>query len=242
MSHPVSGALLIKGKAKDVHQTDDPNRLILTFRDDISAFDGEKTETLSDKGRINNAFNTFIMKELEKQSVPTHLIRQIDAITTEVRRLEMLPVEFVIRNIAAGSLCKRLGVTEKQELNPPLVEFFYKDDELHDPLISPNHAVAFGWATKEQLDEGEQLTLKVNAVLTKLFADVGIKLVDFKLEFGVDAEGTLRLGDEFTPDSCRLWDAETNESLDKDRFRKDMGEVTETYAIVAERLGVNLKE
>ena len=241
MNNPASGEFLRQGKAKDVRRTDDPERLILTFRDDISAFDGEKTETLSDKGKINNAFNTFIMQKLEAEGIPTHLIRQIDAVNAEVKHLRMLPVEFVARNIAAGSLCKRLGVEQKKALNPPLIEFFYKDDDLHDPLIAPNHAVAFGWASREQLDQGETLTLKINDVLVKLFADVGIKLVDFKLEFGADADGVLTLGDEFTPDSCRLWDAETDESLDKDRFRKDLGEVTETYAIVAKKLGIDIK-
>lgn len=231
---------LVSGKAKTVYATEDENALILHFRDDTSAFDGEKVAQITDKGRVNNLFNAFIMEHLEQQGVPTHFLRRLSGDESLVRRLDMVPVEFVVRNIAAGSLCKRLGIEQGRELEPPLFELFYKDDALHDPLISAEHAIAFGWSNEKELQRGRELSLEVNRILRKLFADAGILLVDYKLEFG-RFDGELLLGDEFTPDGCRLWDRETREVLDKDRFRKDMGEVVESYTLVARRLNVPLE-
>ncbi len=233
------GEELYRGKAKTVFHCDDPTRLILHFRNDTSAFDGEKVEQLSRKGEINNRINAFVMEKLSAAGINTHFDRLLSAEESLVKKLDMLPVECVVRNIAAGSLCKRLGVEEGLELETPLFEFFLKNDELHDPMINDHHIRLFGWGTQKQIDEMQRITFAVNDVLKKLFADIGILLVDYKLEFG-DYEGELVLGDEFTPDGCRLWDAETRKKLDKDRFRRDMGDVVEAYEEVAMRLGVPL--
>ncbi|HET9123095.1 MAG TPA: phosphoribosylaminoimidazolesuccinocarboxamide synthase, partial [Acidiferrobacteraceae bacterium] len=225
--------------AKSVYATTDATRLILHFRDDTSAFDGERIERLARKGAVNNRFNAFIMQHLERAGVATHFDRVLSDNESVVKRLEMLPVECVIRNIAAGSLCKRLGVTEGMELAPPTLEFFLKNDALHDPMINEHHMRAFHWATPEDAQEMERISRRVNDVLLRLFADAGVLLVDFKLEFG-RYDGKLLLGDEFTPDGCRLWDRETRKKLDKDRFRKGLGGVVEAYEEVAARLGVDL--
>lgn len=235
----VKGAELYRGKAKTIYTCDDPQRLIMHFRNDTSAFDGEKIDQLSRKGEMNNRINAFVMEQLEAAGVPTQMDRLLSAEESLVKRLEMLPVECVVRNIAAGSLCKRLGVEEGLELDTPLFEFFLKNDELHDPMINEHHIRAFGWGTQQQIERMEELTFAVNDVLKPMFADIGIFLVDYKLEFGMFA-GELLLGDEFTPDGCRLWDAETRKKLDKDRFRRDMGGVVEAYEEVALRLGVPL--
>lgn len=231
--------LLYSGKAKSVYRTTDAKRLILHFRDDTSAFDGERIERLARKGAVNNRFNAFIMGHLERAGVPTHFERLLSDDESLVKRLEMLPVECVIRNLAAGSLCKRLGVTEGLEVSPPIFEFFLKNDALHDPMINEHHMRAFGWATPEDAREMERASRVVNDVLIRLFSDAGLLLVDFKLEFG-RYDGKLLLGDEFTPDGCRLWDRETRKKLDKDRFRKGLGGVVEAYEEVAARLGVDL--
>lgn len=230
---------LYRGKAKTVYTTDDPDRLILQFRNDTSAFDGEKIDQLERKGMVNNKFNHYIMQKLEQAGVPT----QVDALLSDteslVKKLDMLPVECVVRNRAAGSLVRRLGVEEGIELNPPTFEFFLKNDKLHDPMINESHIVTFGWGTAAQIDEMKRLTFKVNEVLKALFADAGMLLVDYKLEFGLFGEQIV-LGDEFTPDGCRLWDAETNNKLDKDRFRQGLGGVVEAYEEVARRIGLAL--
>lgn len=231
---------LYRGKAKTVFTTDDPERLVLHFRNDTSAFDGEKVEQLERKGMINNKFNNFIMAKLEAAGIPTQIDKVLSDTDTLVKRLDMIPVECVVRNYAAGSLVRRLGVEEGQALAPATFELFLKNDALHDPMINESHAVAFGWASADQLAQMKELTFKVNDVLSKLFADAGMLLVDFKLEFGVDADGTIVLGDEFSPDGCRLWDAETRKKLDKDRFRQGLGGVVEAYEEVAQRLGVPL--
>ncbi|MBY6062861.1 phosphoribosylaminoimidazolesuccinocarboxamide synthase [Pseudidiomarina sediminum] len=231
---------LYRGKAKTVYTTDNPERLILHFRNDTSAFDGEKVEQLERKGMINNKFNNFIMAKLEAAGVATQIDHVLSETETLVKRLDMIPVECVVRNYAAGSLVRRLGVEEGLALNPVTFELFLKNDALHDPMINESHAVAFGWATAEQLATMKQLTLKVNEVLSALFDAAGMMLVDFKLEFGVDAEGNIVLGDEFSPDGCRLWDKETRKKLDKDRFRQGLGGVVEAYEEVAQRLGVPL--
>lgn len=230
---------LYRGKAKTVYTTDDPDRLILQFRNDTSAFDGEKIDQLERKGMVNNKFNHYIMQKLEQAGVPT----QVDALLSDteslVKKLDMLPVECVVRNRAAGSLVRRLGVEEGIELSPPTFEFFLKNDQLHDPMINESHIVTFGWGTAAQIDEMKRLTFKVNEVLKALFADAGMLLVDYKLEFGLFGEQIV-LGDEFTPDGCRLWDAETNNKLDKDRFRQGLGGVVEAYEEVARRIGLDL--
>ena len=232
-------AELYRGKAKSVYTTDDPSRLILLFRNDTSAFDGQRIEQLDRKGMVNNKFNYFIMQKLEAAGIPT----QVDCLLADnealVKKLDMIPVECVVRNVAAGSICRRLGVAEGLELNPPTFEFFLKNDELHDPMINEFHIRSFGWATDEQVARMKELTFKVNDVLKKMFDDAGLILVDYKLEFGV-FEGQIVLGDEFSPDGCRLWDKVTRQKLDKDRFRQGLGGVIEAYEEVAHRLGVNL--
>jgi phosphoribosylaminoimidazole-succinocarboxamide synthase len=230
---------LYSGKAKSVFNTDDQDRLVLHFRDDTSAFDGEKKESLARKGMVNNKFNAFIMTKLEQAGIPTHFEELLSDDQSLVKRLDMIPVECVVRNIAAGSICRRLGVKEGLDLNPPTFEFFLKNDELHDPMINDYHIRAFGWASEEEVARMKELTFQVNDILKKLFSDAGLLLVDYKLEFG-RFHGGLVLGDEFTPDGCRLWDAQTREKLDKDRFRQNLGNVIEAYEEVARRLGVDL--
>jgi phosphoribosylaminoimidazole-succinocarboxamide synthase len=230
---------LYRGKAKSVYTTDDPDRLILLFRNDTSAFDGKKIEQLDRKGMVNNRFNAFIMQKLQEAGIPT----QFDALVSDteclVKKLDMIPVECVVRNYAAGSLVKRLGVEEGMALTPPTFELFLKDDEKGDPFINQSHVVTFGWATAEQLTRMQELTLQVNDVLKAMFDAAGLMLVDFKLEFGV-FKGEIVLGDEFSPDGCRLWDKETRKKMDKDRFRQGLGGVIEAYEEVAKRLGVEL--
>lgn len=231
---------LYRGKAKTVFYTDDPQLLILEFRNDTSAFDGEKIEQLDRKGEVNNKFNHFIMNHLEQAGVKTQVNALVSDTESVVKKLEMIPVECVVRNVAAGSLCRRLGVEEGMTLNPPTFEFFLKNDALHDPMINDYHIISFGWATEAQITQMKALTFKVNAVLTQLFDQGDMILVDYKLEFGVDAEGNIVLGDEFTPDGCRLWDKTTRNKMDKDRFRQGLGSVVETYIEVASRLGLAL--
>lgn len=232
-------AELYRGKAKTVFTTDDDNLLILQFRNDTSAFDGEKVEQLDRKGMVNNRFNHFIMSKLEQAGIPTQVEALLSDTESLVKKLEMIPVECVIRNRAAGSLVRRLGVQEGLALTPPTFELFLKNDALHDPMINESHAIAFGWATESQLNTMKTLTFKVNDVLTRLFDEAGLILVDYKLEFGV-ANGEIVLGDEFSPDGCRLWDKATMQKMDKDRFRQGLGNVVEAYEEVASRLGVEL--
>ncbi len=232
-------ALLYTGKAKSVYETDDADRLILVFRDDTSAFDGKKVEQLARKGRVNNRFNAFIMQKLADACVPTHFERLLTPDEVLVKRLNMIPVECVIRNYAAGSLCRRVGVEEGTALTPPTFELFYKDDALGDPMVNESLSVTLGWATAEQLASMKELTYKVNDILKTLFDDAGMMLVDFKLEFGVFHDQIV-LGDEFSPDGCRLWDKQTKKKLDKDRFRQGLGDVIEAYEEVSNRLGVDL--
>ena len=228
------------GKAKSMFTTGNPNELIMEFRDDASAFDGKKRASLAGKGAVNNQFNAFIMNYLGENGIAHHLIDLMDNTHSLVRSLDMFPIECVIRNRATGSICRRLGTEDGLILEKPLFEFFLKDDDLGDPLINRNHIVSFGWAKDDQLDEMISTSHKVNDLLTKLFADSGMILVDFKLEFGI-SDGKIFLGDEFTPDGCRLWDDETLEKLDKDRFRQDLGDVIESYHMVAHRLGMQIK-
>ncbi|WP_110597997.1 MULTISPECIES: phosphoribosylaminoimidazolesuccinocarboxamide synthase [Salinicola] len=229
--------LLYAGKAKSVYLSDDPQRLVLHFRDDTSAFDGKKKEALERKGMVNNKFNAFIMEKLQAAGIPTHFEQLLSDTECVVKKMEMIPVECVVRNLAAGGLVRRLGVEEGIALNPPTFELFLKNDEKGDPMINESLAETFGWATPEQLATMKSLTFRVNDVLKQLFLDGGMLLVDYKLEFGL-FEGEIVLGDEFSPDGCRLWDAETREKLDKDRFRQGLGGVIEAYEEVGRRLGM----
>lgn len=229
---------LYRGKAKTVYETTDPQRLILHFRNDTSAFDGERIEQLANKGAVNCQFNYFIMQKLEAAGIPTQVDELIGNDQCVVKRLDMIPVECVVRNRAAGSIVKRLGVEEGKVLNPPTFEFFLKNDALHDPMINEYHIESFGWAEAAHIEKMKELTFKVNTVLSTLFDEAGMVLVDYKLEFGL-FDGEVILGDEFSPDGCRLWDKETNEKMDKDRFRQGLGGVVEAYLEVGQRLGIN---
>jgi phosphoribosylaminoimidazole-succinocarboxamide synthase len=233
------GEQLYKGKAKTVYKTSDPDRFIMLFRNDTSAFDGEKVAQLERKGIVNNHFNAFIMQKLQTAGIPTHFEKILNPQESLVKRLEMVPVECVVRNLTAGSIVRRLGVPEGMELNPPTFEFFLKSDQLHDPMINDYHILSFKWASADEIQKMKQLSLRVNEILKAMFQQAGMLLVDFKLEFG-RYQGELLLGDEFSPDGCRLWDAQTRKKLDKDRFRQDLGNVIEAYEEVAQRLGVPL--
>tara|TARA_B100001093_G_C26845239_1_gene1022439 strand:+ start:413 stop:1147 length:735 start_codon:yes stop_codon:yes gene_type:complete len=230
---------LYTGKAKSLYETNDPDYLIAVFRDDTTAFDGQKQASLQAKGAVNNAISTFLMRHLESSGIPTHFVQQINETDTVVKRLTMIPLENVIRNIATGSLCRRLGVESGLSLSPPLYELFLKNDDLHDPLINESHATSFGWATSSHLDQMRDMTFSIHKILTDLFAEADLTLVDAKYEFGI-SKGSVILGDEISPDSCRVWDRSTGESLDKDRFRQSLGGVVESYQIIAERLGVSV--
>jgi phosphoribosylaminoimidazole-succinocarboxamide synthase len=230
---------LYSGKAKSVFATDDSDYVVLSFRDDTSAFDGERIEQLNRKGEVNNKFNAFIMQYLSDAGIPTHFEKLLNANESLVKNMKMIPVECVVRNVASGSLVRRLGVEDGMELNPPVFEFFLKNDALHDPMVNEYHIETFGWAKAEDVNKMKALTFEVNAKLKKLFADAGMILVDYKLEFGL-FKGEVVLGDEFSPDGCRLWDAETRKKLDKDRFRQGLGGVIEAYEEVAHRIGVEL--
>ncbi|ASP39471.1 phosphoribosylaminoimidazolesuccinocarboxamide synthase [Bacterioplanes sanyensis] len=229
--------LLYSGKAKSVYTTDDNDFMVLEFRNDTSAFDGKKVEQLDNKGLVNNKFNAFIMQSLEDAGIPTHFERLLSDTESVVKRLDMIPLECVVRNVAAGSLCRRLGVEEGIELMPPTFELFLKNDELGDPMVNEFHARSFGWAEEAHIERMKELTFQVNSVLKDLFAQGGMLLVDYKLEFGL-FRGEVVLGDEFSPDGCRLWDADTREKLDKDRFRQGLGSVVESYMEVGRRIGV----
>lgn len=231
---------LYAGKAKSVFTTDDPERLVIVFRNDTSAFDGKKKEALDRKGAVNNQFNAAIMEMLHEAGIPTHFEKLLSANESLVKKLDMIPVECVVRNIAAGSIVRRLGVEEGKQLNPPTFEMFLKDDALGDPMINEYHVRSFGWAEPEQIETMKALTFKVNEVLKKLFLDGDMLLVDYKLEFGV-YKGEVILGDEFSPDGCRLWDRNTREKMDKDRFRQGLGNVVEAYEEVGHRLGMSFE-
>ena len=230
-------AELYRGKAKSVFATDDPEHLVMLFRDDTSAFDGKKREQLARKGEVNNRFNAFLMEKLAAAGIPTHFVRRLDDRETLVKRLAMLPLECVVRNLAAGSLCRRYGIEEGRKLSPPTFEFFLKSDALGDPMVNEYHIRSLGWAEVWQVDRMKELTFRINDILAPLFLAGGMVLVDYKLEFGM-CDGELTLGDEVTPDGCRVWDRNTREKLDKDRFRQDLGRVVESYELIGERLGL----
>ena len=229
---------LYSGKAKSVYKTDDPDLYVLQFRDDTSAFDGLRVEQLEGKGKVNNIFNAFIMEKLNEAGIKSHFVERISDTESVVKKLEMIPVECVVRNLAAGSICKRFGIKEGIEVNPPTFEFFLKNDELHDPMINDYHIASFGWADPAHIEKMKEITFQVNSVLKELFLKANMLLVDYKLEFGI-YQGEILLGDEFSPDGCRIWDKETRKKMDKDRFRQELGDVIETYKEVGERLGIN---
>jgi len=229
---------LYSGKAKSVFRTEDPDLYVMQFRNDTSAFDGTKLAKLEDKGKVNNIFNAFIMGKLEEAGISTHFVKKLSDTESLVRRLEMIPVECVVRNLAAGSICKRYGIPEGADINPPTFEFFLKNDALHDPMINDYHIASFGWADPAHIEAMKKITFKVNEVLKDLFSRAGMLLVDYKLEFGLN-NGEILLGDEFSPDGCRIWDSKTRKKMDKDRFRQDLGDVIETYKEVGERLGIS---
>ena len=231
-------ALLYEGKAKKVYDTDMPGVVIVDYKDDATAFNGQKKGTITGKGVVNNRMSNFMFQKLEKQGIPTHFIQELSDRETAVKKVEIVPVEVIVRNIAAGSLAKRLGLEEGTALKAPVLEFCYKNDDLGDPMINISHAVAIGIATKDELDQIAQMAYKVNEIMVEYFKSVKVILVDFKIEFG-RCDGKIILADEISPDTCRFWDADTMEKLDKDRFRRDMGGVEEAYAEMMRRLGLN---
>ncbi|MCI8726418.1 MAG: phosphoribosylaminoimidazolesuccinocarboxamide synthase [Hungatella sp.] len=229
--------LLYEGKAKKVFTTQDPDALIVSYKDDATAFDGQKKGTIVGKGAINNRMTNHIFKLLEAEGVPTHLIEELNDRETVVKKVEIVPLEVIIRNFSAGSFAKKLGMEEGIKLLSPTLEFSYKNDDLHDPFINDYYALALGLATREEIDVISKYAFKVNQVMQKYFASLGIELIDFKIEFG-RYHGQIILADEVSPDTCRLWDKETHEKLDKDRFRRDLGNVEDAYQEVFRRLGI----
>ncbi len=230
-----AGKLLYEGKAKQIYSTDNDQEFLMKYKDDATAFDGTKKGVITNKGIVNNRVSNLLFKLLEQEGIETHLIKQIDDRNVLVKSLQIIPVEVVTRNVVAGSLANRVGKEEGYPLASPILELYYKNDDLHDPMINEFHARALGWATQEQLDAMQNQALKINQVLTKFFDSIGIILVDFKLEFGV-YKGRVILGDEISPDTCRLWDKESLEKLDKDRFRRDLGKEEEAYQEVVRRI------
>ena len=232
---------LYEGKAKILYKGPKANTLIVYFKDDATAFNNKKRSVIKEKGVLNNKMSELIMKKLAAGGVDNHFIKRISDREQLIKKVRIFPLEVIIRNIAAGSICKRLGLKEGMPLKKPLIEFFYKCDELDDPLITREHIEMFGWASEKDMKEITALTFKVNNIMSKLFRSINLKLVDFKIEFGKYQNGkkyTIILADEVSPDSCRLWDFKTNKSLDKDRFRKNLGKIKEAYEEVAERLGI----
>ena len=222
-------AQLYEGKAKKVYATNDENLVIVSYKDDATALDGLKKGTISGKGAINNRMSNYLMQLLEKNGVPTHFVEELNDRETVVKKVQIVPLEVIIRNISAGSFAKRYGVEEGIVFEEPTIEFSYKNDDLHDPLINEYHALALKLATREEIDAIKSMAFRINEVMKAYFLSLGVKLVDFKLEFGRTPDGPIVLADEISPDTCRFWDAETNEKLDKDRFRRDMGGVEDAY-------------
>ena len=227
---------LYEGKAKKVYATNDPDLVIVDYKDDATAFNGEKKGTISGKGVINNRMTNYMFKMLEKEGVPTHLVEEISDRETIVKKVSIVPLEVIIRNVAAGSFSKRMGVEEGRQLLCPILEYSYKNDDLGDPFINDYYALALGIATKEDLDTIAKYAFKVNDFMVKFFKGLNIDLIDFKIEFGKTSDGTIILADEISPDTCRFWDSTTHEKLDKDRFRRDMGGVEEAYQEIMKRL------
>ena len=227
---------LYEGKAKKVFSTDDPEFVIVSYKDDATALDGLKKGTIAGKGVVNNRMSNFLCALLEKNGVPTHFVKELNDREALVKKVSIVPLEVIIRNISAGSFSKRYGVEEGIVFDEPTIEFSYKNDALHDPLINSYHAVALKLASKNEIETIKALAFKVNNILKEYFLSLGVKLVDFKLEFGRLSDGSIVLADEISPDTCRFWDAETNEKLDKDRFRRDMGGVEDAYNEMMKRV------
>ncbi|MFA5570174.1 MAG: phosphoribosylaminoimidazolesuccinocarboxamide synthase [Sphaerochaetaceae bacterium] len=230
------GAMLYEGKAKKVFKSDTDGIYIVSYKDDATAFDGKKRGQIVGKGAINNQMSNHLMALLEKEGIPTHLIRELSKTDTAVKAVRIIPLEVIVRNIAAGSLAQRLGLTEGSKLDSTVLEFCYKRDDLGDPLVNTSHIKALNLATEEQLKQITSYALNINTFLQKHVQEVGLTLVDFKLEFGLTSDGKLVLADEISPDTCRFWDSETGKKLDKDRFRRDLGDVEEAYQEVLSRL------
>lgn len=229
--------MIYEGKAKKVYATDDPNYVIVDYKDDATAFNGQKKGTIVGKGAINNRMTNYLMKVLETKGVPTHFVEEIDDRRTVVKKVDIIPLEVIIRNKAAGSFSKRLGIAEGTKLKCSTLEFSYKDDDLGDPLINSYMARAIGAATQEEIDMITKYAFTVNEVLKEFFAGIGIELIDFKLEFGKTSDGTIVLADEISPDTCRYWDIKTGKHLDKDTFRRDLGDPEGAYQEVFRRMG-----
>ncbi len=227
---------LYEGKAKKVFATDDPNLVIVSYKDDATAFDGMKKGEIAGKGVVNNRMSNYLMSLLEKAGVPTHFVKELSDRETLVKKVSIVPLEVIIRNVSAGSFAKRYGVEEGIVFDSPTIEFSYKNDDLHDPLLNSYHALALKLATKEEIEKIKAMAFKINEVLKEYFAGLKVKLIDFKLEFGRTPEGEIVLADEISPDTCRFWDAETNEKLDKDRFRRDLGGVEDAYCEMMKRV------
>ncbi len=227
---------LYEGKAKKVFATDDPALVIVSYKDDATALDGLKKGTIAGKGVVNNKMSDFLFSLLEKHGVPTHFVKELNDREALVKKVSIVPLEVIIRNVSAGSFAKRYGVEEGIVFKSPTIEFSYKNDDLHDPLLNEYHALALNLATREEIDEIKALAFKVNDILKEYFLSLNVKLIDFKLEFGRLADGKIVLADEISPDTCRFWDAQTNEKLDKDRFRRDMGGVEDAYKEMMKRV------
>lgn len=225
-----------EGKAKKVFKTDDPERYIVSYKDDATAFNGLKKGTITGKGAINNQVTNHLMKLLEKKGIPTHFVEEISETETVVKKVTIVPLEVIVRNIAAGSLAKRLGLPEGTKMKKTVLEYSYKNDELGDPMVNEYHIFAMEFATEKELAQLAEYSFKINDILTSYLADLGIELIDFKLEFGKLSDGTIVLADEISPDTCRFWDSKTGEKLDKDRFRRDLGNVEEAYHEIIHRL------
>ena len=228
--------LLYEGKAKKVYATDDPEVLLVDYKDDATAFNGLKKGTIAGKGAINNRVTNFMMQLLEKEGVPTHFVKELSDRETLVKKVSIVLLEVIIRNVSAGSFAKRCGVEEGIVFKKPTIEFSYKNDELGDPLINSYHALALGLATEEEIEEIKRLAFKVNDVMKDFFKKLNVDLIDFKLEFGRLSDGKIVLADEISPDTCRFWDSTTHEKLDKDRFRRDLGNVEDAYAEMMKRI------
>ena len=229
--------LLYEGKAKKVYTTEDPDILIVDYKDDATAFNGKKKGTINGKGIINNKMSNFMCRLIEKEGIETHYVEELGDRETAVKKVEIVPLEVIIRNKAAGSMAKRLGLEEGMELRCPVFELSYKNDDLDDPMINDSHAIACGFAAKEEIDDIREKALKINDIMVAYFKTKNVDLIDFKLEFG-RYHGRIILADEISPDTCRFWDSTTHEKLDKDRFRRDMGSVEEAYEEMARRLGL----
>ena len=231
------GALMYEGKAKKVFATEDPKQCIVDYKDDATAFNGQKKGSITGKGVVNNKMSNYLFRLLEKKGIPTHFIEELSDRETLVRRVEIIPLEVIVRNIAAGSLSQKLGIPEGTKLRSTVLEFCYKDDDLGDPMINEYHIAAAGYATKEEVEKITEMAFKINEALCSFFKSVDVDLVDFKLEFG-RYDGTVILADEISPDTCRFWDSNTHEKLDKDRFRRDLGGVEEAYVEMFKRIGL----